>query len=95
MSEQLSLFSDENTLFNTGLQRLFEMDFRGCLETLEHYFTLFPWGRETSKETMISKFWLEKLGSQNERRNLPRSKDATSSGWNLRRHSATPGQKEA
>jgi tetratricopeptide (TPR) repeat protein len=66
MSEQLSLFSDENTLFNTGLQQLFEMDFRGCLETLERYFRLFPWGRETSKEILISKFWLEKLGTENE-----------------------------
>jgi tetratricopeptide (TPR) repeat protein len=65
MPEQLSLFGDENTLFNTGVQQLFEMDFRGCVETLTRYFKLFPWGREPSKEISISEFWLENLGSGN------------------------------
>ena len=65
MPEQLSLFGDENTLFNTGVQQLFEMDFGGCVETLTRYFKLFPWGREPGKEISISEFWLENLGSGN------------------------------
>jgi tetratricopeptide (TPR) repeat protein len=65
MSEQLSLFGDENTLFNTGMQQLFTMDFAGCIETLKRYFKLFPWGREPSKEISISEFWQKKLGSGN------------------------------
>jgi len=63
MAEQLSLFGDENTLFNTGLEQFFEMDFGRCLETLGRYRKLFPWGRDTGKAIAISKFWLEKLGS--------------------------------
>lgn len=65
MAEQLSLFGDENTLFNTGLQQLFEMDFARCLETLGRYRKLFPWGRDPSKEIAISEFWLERLQSAN------------------------------
>jgi tetratricopeptide (TPR) repeat protein len=65
VSEQLSLFGDENILFNTGLQQLLEMDFSGSIETLERYSRLFPWGREPDREISISKFWLEKLGSGN------------------------------
>ena len=57
MAEQLSLFGDENTLFNTGLQQLLEMDFGGCLETLERYRKMFPWGRDTGKE-MVILVWL-------------------------------------
>lgn len=62
MPEQLSLFGDENTLFNTGVKQLFEMDFGGCVETLARYFKLFPWGRKPEKEISISEFWLENLG---------------------------------
>ena len=65
MAEQLSLFGDENTLFNTGLQQLFEMDFVGCLETLKRYRKMFPWGRDTSEEIVICEFWLEKLENTN------------------------------
>jgi tetratricopeptide (TPR) repeat protein len=61
MTEQLSLFGDENTLFNLGIQRLLEMDFRACLETLERYRKLFPWGQNVSQETAMCEFWLMKL----------------------------------
>jgi tetratricopeptide (TPR) repeat protein len=61
MTEQLSLFGDENTLFNTGVQRLLDMDFRGCLETLERYRKLFPWGQNVRQEMAMAEFWLEKL----------------------------------
>lgn len=61
MTEQLSLFGDENTLFNLGIQRLLEMDFGGCLETLERYRKLFPWGQNVRQETAMAEFWLTKL----------------------------------
>ena len=61
MTEQLSLFGDENTLFNLGIQRLLEMDFSGCLATLERYRKLFPWGQNTRQETAMAEFWLTKL----------------------------------
>ena len=61
MAEQLSLFGDEHTLFNLGIQRLLEMDFRGCLGTLQRYRKLFPWGQNVREETAIAEFWVEKL----------------------------------
>jgi tetratricopeptide (TPR) repeat protein len=61
MTEQLSLFGDENTLFNQGIQRLLEMDFGGSLETLERYRKLFPWGQNVGQETATAGFWLERL----------------------------------
>ncbi len=61
MVEQLSLFGDENTLYNTGLQHLLEMDFGRCVETLKRYARLFPWGRDPVKEIAIGRFWQEKL----------------------------------
>jgi tetratricopeptide (TPR) repeat protein len=63
MSEQLSLFGEENTLFNEGIEKLLEMDFIGCMETLDRYHKLFPWGRDISREMSTAQFWLEKLGS--------------------------------
>jgi tetratricopeptide (TPR) repeat protein len=63
MSEQLSLFGEENTLFNEGIEKLREMDFTGCMETLDRYHKLFPWGRDISREMSTAQFWLEKLGS--------------------------------
>jgi tetratricopeptide (TPR) repeat protein len=62
MTEQLSLFGDENTLFNTGVQRFLDMDFGGCLETLQRYHKLFPWGQNARQETAMAEFWLTKLG---------------------------------
>jgi tetratricopeptide (TPR) repeat protein len=61
MAEQLSLFVEENILFNTGIQQLLEMDFSSCLETLEHYRKLFPWGRDVSREVAVASFWKERL----------------------------------
>ena len=61
MTKQLSLFGDENTLFNLGIQRLLEMDFSGCLETLERYRKLFPWGQNVGQEMRMAEFWLTKL----------------------------------
>lgn len=65
MSEQLSLFGEENTVFNEGIQKLLKMDFTGCLETLERYYKLFPWGRDVSQEMAMAQFWSEKLGKTN------------------------------
>jgi len=62
MSEQLSLFGEENTLFNKGIQRLLRMDFTGCLETMDRYHKLFPWGRDVKQEMTMAQFWLEKFG---------------------------------
>jgi len=62
MAEQLSLFGEENTLFNGAVQRLLEMDFSGCLERLERYRKLFPWGREVRREAAVAAFWRERLG---------------------------------
>jgi tetratricopeptide (TPR) repeat protein len=61
MAEQLGLFGEENILFNTGIQQLLDMDFGGCLETLEHYRRLFPWGRDVSHEVEVAAFWKERL----------------------------------
>jgi tetratricopeptide (TPR) repeat protein len=62
MSEQLSLFGDENTLYNTGLGQLLALDYSRSLETLSRYHKLFPWGRDVSRDMAIAGFWLEKLG---------------------------------
>jgi hypothetical protein len=62
MMEQLGLFGDENTLFNTGVQRFLDMDFGGCLDTLERYHKLSPWGQNARQETAMAEFWLTKLG---------------------------------
>lgn len=56
MPEQLSLFAEENTLFNVGIQRLLEMDFAGCLEVLGRYRKLFPWGRDVSCAMEMTSF---------------------------------------
>jgi tetratricopeptide (TPR) repeat protein len=61
MTEQLSLFGDENTLFSLGIQCLLEMDFGRCLETLERYGKLFPWGQNVRQERAMAEFWLTKL----------------------------------
>jgi hypothetical protein len=45
MTGQVSLFGDENKLFDTRVQRFLDRDFGGCLETLERYQKLFPWGQ--------------------------------------------------
>ena len=63
--EQLTLFGEENTLFNAGVLQLLEMDFSGCLETLERYARLFPWGQDTSRKMAVAGFWLERLGRAN------------------------------
>lgn len=63
MPEQLSLFGEENTLLNRGIQRLIEMDFSGCLETLERYGQLFPWGQNVSREIALAVFWRDRLGA--------------------------------
>jgi len=59
--QQLSLFGEENTLFNEGIQKLIEMDFTGCLETLARYDKLFPWGQDVNREMAVAQFWSEKL----------------------------------
>ncbi len=56
MSEQLSLFGEENTLFNEGIEKLREMAFTGCMETLDRYHKLFPWGRDVSQEMAMAQF---------------------------------------
>ena len=61
MAEQLSLFGEENTLFNVGVKQLLDMDFDGCLETLDHYRKLFSWGRDVSTEVQVATFWKSKL----------------------------------
>ncbi|UCG11349.1 MAG: hypothetical protein JSU72_12445 [Deltaproteobacteria bacterium] len=61
MTEQLSLFGEENTLFNAGVKQLLDMDFDGGLQTLERYGKLFPWGREVRTEVEIATFWKSKL----------------------------------
>ena len=62
MHEQLSLFIEENTLYNSGLQQLLDMNFRGCLKLLEQYRSLYPWGRSIEREMEMCLFWLERLG---------------------------------
>ncbi|MBW2306941.1 MAG: hypothetical protein JRG73_08410 [Deltaproteobacteria bacterium] len=62
MPLQLSLFGEENTLFNTGVQRLLEMDFAGCVETLGRYQRFFPGGRNVGREVEAAAFLGEKLG---------------------------------
>lgn len=65
MPEQLSLFAEENTRFNTGTQQLLKMDFAGCLETLERYRKLFPWGRDVSSVMEMASFFSTKLAEEN------------------------------
>jgi len=62
MNEQLSLFVEENTLFNNGVQQLLDMDFKGCMDTLEHYRRLYPWGRSVERERDMCLFWIERVG---------------------------------
>jgi len=62
MTEQLSLFGDENTQFNEGMQQLLEMDFSRCLETMDRYGRLFPWGREVRRVMELADFWKGRLG---------------------------------
>ena len=62
MNEQLSLFIEENTLFNGGVQQLMDMDFKGCIKTLEYYRKLYPWGRSVDRERDMCLFWIERLG---------------------------------
>ncbi|MEW6664410.1 MAG: hypothetical protein AB1512_04210 [Thermodesulfobacteriota bacterium] len=64
MNEQLSLFVDENTLFNKALERLLDMDFKGCMESLAHYARLYPWGRSIERERDMCVFWLDCLGER-------------------------------
>ena len=61
VAEQLSLFGEESTLFNTAVRRLLEMEFDRCLEVLERYRKLFPWGRKVETEVEVAKFWKSKL----------------------------------
>jgi len=61
MAEQLSLFAEENTLFNIGTQRLLKLDFAGCLETLGRYRKLYPWGRDVSSVIEMASFFGTKL----------------------------------
>jgi tetratricopeptide (TPR) repeat protein len=65
MSEQLSLFGDENTLFDSGVQQLLDMDFDGCLKTLDRYEKLFPWGRDVSSITEAASFLGQRLKDLN------------------------------
>ena len=65
MGEQLSLFVEENTLFNIAVKQLLDMDFRGCKETLQSYHKQFPWGRDTSWEVAMAEFWLQRFGEVN------------------------------
>jgi hypothetical protein len=39
MAEQLSLFIEENTLFNERVRKFLNMDFRECKEVLDFYST--------------------------------------------------------
>ncbi|MBW1736002.1 MAG: hypothetical protein JRJ69_00285 [Deltaproteobacteria bacterium] len=61
MEEQLSLFGDENTLFNVAVGQLLEMNFDGCLKTLDHYRRMFPWGRNVNREMELAGFWKERI----------------------------------
>lgn len=62
MAEQLSLFGEENTLFNKGVQQLLEMNFSASLETMERYGKLFPWGRDVSSLKEMITFFQGHLG---------------------------------
>jgi len=61
MSEQLGLFADENILFNTGLQRLLEMDFGGCIQTLQRYKDFYPCGRDVTSVMEVALFLRTRL----------------------------------
>jgi len=61
MVQQLSLFGDENTLFNTGIQRLLEMDFAGCIYTLRRYSSFYPRGRDIGSALEAASFLGPKL----------------------------------
>jgi len=65
MAEQLSLFVEENTLFNSGTEQLLDMDFTGCKKTFQSYARLFSWGRDVSQEMGMAEFWIERLGEKN------------------------------
>ena len=65
MTEQLSLFAEENVTFNTGVQQLLDLDFAGCLETLEHYRDSFPWARDVSFEIEMASFLHVRLADAN------------------------------
>jgi hypothetical protein len=62
MDEQLSLFLEENTLFNGAIQDLLNLEFRRCQETLQRYRRLYPRGKRVSREMAMAEFWIEKLG---------------------------------
>ncbi len=62
MPQQLSLFGEENTLFNTGVQRLLEMDFAGCIKTLQRYRRFFPGGQDVGHILEVASFLGRELG---------------------------------
>lgn len=62
MDEQLSLFLEENVLFNTGTRQLLDFDFTGCLETLQRYRRLYPRGKDAGREMAMAEFWIARLG---------------------------------
>lgn len=62
MQEQLDLFGDENTLYNTAVQNLLEMRFAVAAETLREYSGFFPWAKDVERELQTATFWMERLG---------------------------------
>ncbi|MBW2058061.1 MAG: tetratricopeptide repeat protein [Deltaproteobacteria bacterium] len=64
MPEQLGLFTEENTLFNTATQQILDMDFSGCLESLVLYQKRFPWGRDVGPIIEIASFLSVRLAKE-------------------------------
>jgi tetratricopeptide (TPR) repeat protein len=51
-------------LYNTGIQRLLGLDFAGCLETMDRYQRLFPWGQTISSVMEMARFLNENLAGE-------------------------------
>jgi tetratricopeptide (TPR) repeat protein len=65
MDEQLSLFIEENTLFNASIQHLLNLEFKKCPESLQRYRRLYPRGKKIGREMAMAEFWINKLGEIN------------------------------
>jgi len=60
--EQLSLFGEENTTYNTAMGDLLDLRFAAAIKAFMDYARFFPWARGVDREIAMARFWMDRTG---------------------------------
>ncbi len=63
MPEQLRLFGEENTTYNTALEHLLNLRFAEAVAAFTDYSRFFPWATGVDREIAMAEFWMTRTGA--------------------------------